>query len=225
MRWIPPGRFMMGSPDAEGFADEQPRHEVTITRGFWLGETPVTQAMWTAVMGHNPSRFTTDTDLPMENVSWSECMSFCEQLNKRIEGLRVGLPTEAQWEYACRAGAGQMRYPGSLDDIAWYLDNSGGKTHPVGEKQPNAFGLYDMLGNVWEWCRDGWWSYDAVPQQDPVGPERAGVLRVYRGGSWAHEAGVVRAASRYPDDPGIRHQYLGLRLARGQEQPAEGSAG
>ena len=167
---IPEGRFKMGSPeDEEGrWDDEGPQHEVEV-KAFSMGETPVTQAQWEAVMGNNPSRFK-GLNRPVECVSWNDCQEFCRKLNELVPGLDARLPTEAEWEYAARAGTTGPRY-GELDEIAWYSGNSDSQTHPVREKKPNAFGLYDMLGNVWEWCADAWKDYPE-PQEtcrDKVG--------------------------------------------------------
>ncbi len=203
MRWIKPGVFTMGSP--EGEADhhhyEGPQHEVRLTKGFWLGDTPVTQSLWTAAMENNPSHFR-DPKRPVETVSWYEVQQFLNKMNARIPGLRLGLPTEAQWEYACRASTNGPNYAGDagkLADIAWFNDNSGGKTHPAGMKRCNDWGLYDMLGNVWEWCADGMRSYTVKPVADPVGPLDDD-WRAVRGGSWGDVAGFARAAFRCGDD-------------------------
>jgi formylglycine-generating enzyme required for sulfatase activity len=230
MRWIPSGTFLMGSPPAERgrYDNEGPQHEVTITRGYWLGETPVTQALWVAVMGENPSRYRSkrpdDLERPVEQVSWEDCQRFLDVLNTQVAGLAARLPTEAEWERACRAGtttatwvgelSGEVKAP-ELDGIAWYDGNSGGETHPVGRKAPNPYGLHDMLGNVWEWCADGMRVYAAGPVTDPVG-DRQGPLRVRRGGSWHYGARRVRAAYRYADPRKDRYDNLGFRLAGGQ---------
>lgn len=226
MRWIPPGRFVMGSPEGEaGRFDGELQHEVVLTRGYWLGETPVTQALWSAVMGANPSGLKSP-DRPVETVSWNDSMAFVKRLNGLVPGLDVGLPTEAEWEHACRAGTKTATWVGDLtiiddvrakelDEIAWYYGNSGSTTHPVREKSANPWGLHDMLGNVWEWCSDWRASYDAAPAVDPRGAE-SGTRRVLRGGSWNSYAGVVRAAQRLADDPGFADVSIGLRLARGQ---------
>jgi formylglycine-generating enzyme required for sulfatase activity/tRNA A-37 threonylcarbamoyl transferase component Bud32 len=215
MRWIPPGRFRMGSPEGEKgrFGDEGPQHEVTLTRGFWLAETPCTQRLWEAVTGKNPSRFK-DPNRPVEQVSWEDCQEFLKVVNERNPGLRARLPTEAEWEYACRAGTETSIYAGDLDSIAWYSDNSHG-TQPVAQKKPNDWGLYDMLGNVWEWCSDGYGPYSAEPVKDPGGPNK-GSKRVIRGGAWFEFARYVRCAARDARAPGGRSGYLGFRLARGQ---------
>lgn len=221
MRWIAPGRFLMGSPasDNEGFPDERPQHEVTLTRGYWLADTPVRQALWKAVMGESPSRFE-GADRPVETVSCEDCQRFCERLNQRMPaGFLARLPTEAEWEHACRAGTTTPRYASDLGSIAWFGRNSEGQTHPVKEKHPNPWGLYDMLGNVWEWCLDGQRSYGSEPQQNPMGAMHEGENRVIRGGSWGDHARRVRAAYRLGFLPGNRYQDLGLRLARDQPKP------
>jgi formylglycine-generating enzyme required for sulfatase activity len=225
LRWIPPGRFWMGSPETEeGRYDEGPRHEVQLTRGFWLFDTPCTQALWQAVMGTNPSQFQGETR-PVEQVSWEDCQTFIGALNAQLPGLDVRLPTEAQWEYACRAGTDTARYHDDVKTIAWYGANSHGETHEVGQKLPNAWGLYDMLGNVLEWCDDGRRDYEQDTMRDPIGPTGADAARVFRGGSWLHSARVVRAAFRIWRAPGIRGAYLGFRCASSSEsQPVREEA-
>ncbi len=208
---IPAGTFMMGSPENEyGYRDEK-QHKVTLTRPFEMMVTPVTQALWQAVMGNNPSRFK-GPDLPVENVSWDDAQEFIQKLNQMLGTDSLRLPTEAEWEYACRAGTTGARY-GELGEVAWYYDNSDQKTHPVGQKAPNAWGLYDMLGNVWEWCQDWHGSYPSGPVTDPTGPS-AGSIRVFRGGSWYSYARFVRAAFRFSDGPRNRIDDVGFRLAR-----------
>ena len=210
--WIPPGTFRMGSKSSEAFEDERPVTQVGISAGFWLGKYPVTQSEWEAVMGSNPSRFSECGNCPVESVSWWDVKRFIGRLNAR-EGRNVHrLPTEAEWEYAARAGTTGDRY-GSLDGIAWYEDNSDGRTHAVGRKAPNAWGLYDMLGNVSEWVGDWYRDYPEGRVTDPVGrgPDS---LRVFRGGGWIGDAGGVRAPHRYFDDPGFRYSGLGFRLLR-----------
>jgi len=221
LRWIPPGSFLMGSPETESGrdADERPR-AVEISHGLWLAETPVTQALWRAVMATNPGRFA-GSERPVEEVSWEDCQRFCARLNEIVPGLGARLPTEAEWEHACRAGTttatwvGDLHIDGDLapelDAIAWYSGNSGGETHPVRGKAPNPLGLHDMLGNVWEWCSDWWSTYGAEPAVDPPGAP-AGTFRVFRGGSWFSDARLVRAASRLvnPQGPG---GLVGFRLA------------
>lgn len=221
MRWIGPGRFLMGSPETEEgrVDDEGPQHEVRLTRGFWLGETPVTQALWGRVMRVNPSRFK-GPDHPVESVSWEDCQQFCTQLEALVPGLCVRLPSEAEWEYACRAGTTGPTYAGAgqqvLETIAWWAHNSQRRTHPVRQKQPNAWGLYDMLGNVFEWCCDSLRTYGWEPAVDPVG-SIDGVRRVNRGGSWTVHTGLVRAASRFTYLSGHGHDHLGLRLVIRQD--------
>ena len=213
---IPTGSFMMGS--SNGDSDETPVTHVQITRPFWLGKTEVTQVQWEAVMGRNPSKFS-GSERPVENVSYDDAMEFCRKLTAReraagrlTSGYEYTLPTEAQWEYACRAGT-TSDYVGSLDAMGWCQENSGNRTHPVGQQPANAWGLYDMRGNVWEWCRD--WYADRLPGvtvRDPVGPS-SGVCRIGRGGCWFNSATLCRSAYRYRFGPGERDNSLGFRLA------------
>ena len=214
LRWIPPGRFLMGSPDddREAIEREKPQHEVQLTKGFWLFDTPCTQALWQVVMGENPSRFQGD-DRPVERVRWEDCREFIRKLNVLLPGLALCLPTEAEWEYACRAETDTPRYAQDLDAIAWYSENSDRETHPVGQKDPNVWGLYDMLGNVEEWCHDGHRDYTRERVVDPIGPLETGVERVVRGGLWVGDAQCVRAAYRDWSVPGYRNDYVGFRCA------------
>ena len=209
LRWIPPGKFWMGSPeDEEGrYPDEGPRHEETIASGFWMFDTPCTQTLWEAVMGENPSEFK-GPDRPVERVSWDQCQEFLKRLNARCTGLELKLPSETQWEYACRAGTKTPRYREDLNEIAWYRENSQGETHSVGQLVPNDWGLYDTLGNVCEWCEDVW-TDDYNTKKDAA----ASAHRVIRGGSWSDDARVVRTAYRYHYEPSYRDSYLGFRCA------------
>jgi formylglycine-generating enzyme required for sulfatase activity len=206
--WIPPSAYRMGCQGAvveRSFSDveeaclgnELPRHSVTLSRGFWLGKTLVTQSVYRRLMRSNPSKFRGD-QLPVDNASWDEARTYCERVGMR-------LPTEAEWEYAARGGAAAERY-GLLDRIAWYRGNSGGKTHPVAQKQPNGYGLYDMMGNVWEWASDWYRDYPkaadgsccddpSAPLVDPKGPS-SGQYHVLRGGSWNDFSADVRVALR-----------------------------
>jgi formylglycine-generating enzyme required for sulfatase activity len=211
---IPGGGFWMGSQSEEAGDDEQPVHKVTLN-GFRIGKYEVTQRQWQAVMGSNPSKFKGDNH-PVEQVSWDDVQDFIRKLNQ-MSGKQYRLPTEAEWEYAARGGKdgpGNDRY-GSPDLIAWYDGNSGDTTHPVGGKQPNAYGLYDMLGNVWERCSDWYGAYTASAKTNPTGPS-AGSNRVIRGGSWYDYARFVRAPYRF-NTPGNRHYDLGFRLAMDAE--------
>lgn len=227
MRWIPPGRFMMGSPVEErGRFDNEIQHEVTLTRGFWLGATPVTQRQWEAVMGDRPSRFE-GAENPVEQVNWDATQRFCQKLDEMLGGAGCRLPTEVEWEYACRAGTASAFNNGSectvpagedpaLEQLGWYTQNSDETTHPVRQKACNAWGLYDMHGNVWEWCSDWYGEYRPEPQTNPCGP-RDGEFRVFRGGCWGSDARYCRSAYRDWDLPGIPWYLLGFRLAAGQQ--------
>ena len=211
--WVPPGEFRMGSKSSEADDDERPRMRVRISRGFFLGKYEVTQGQWEAVMGSNPSRFDgCGPDCPVENVSWDDVQEFIRRLNAREGGNRYRLPTEAEWEYAARAGTNGDHY-GNLAAIAWHEDNSGNRTHPVGRKAPNEWGLYDMLGNVWEWVEDWYGGYPGGAVTDPRGPG-SGSLRVIRGGCWYNGARICRASNRSLNSPGGRHHGLGFRLLR-----------
>ena len=212
------GSFDMGAtPEMRSlqypYDDEKPDHRVTLTKNYYIGKYEVTQALWQVVMGNNPSRFKGD-DLPVERVSWKRCQDFISKLNS-LTGKRFRLPTEAEWEYAARGGnkSRGYRYSGSntLDDVAWYGDNSGSKTHAVGTKQPNELGIYDMSGNVSEWCQDWRGSYSSSPQTNPTDAV-SGSYRVDRGGSWLYSAWFSRSSSRGGRTPGGRDGDLGLRL-------------
>jgi formylglycine-generating enzyme required for sulfatase activity len=222
---IPAGEFMMGS--ADGNADEQPIHRVAITKPFEMGKYEVTQAQWNAVMRNphtrpntgegadavNPSKFK-GPSRPVENVAWNEVQQFIRALNIRDPDHIYRLPTEAEWEYASRAGSADDR-PKKLDSLAWYEPNSGGETHPVGEKAPNAWGLYDTLGNVLEWVQD-WYGMDYYansPSTDPQGPA-SGSYRVYRGAGWLSESKYCRHAFRAFDFPSSGQHSVGFRLVR-----------
>ena len=224
---IAPGTFLMGSPESEdGRVNNESQHRVTITRGYCMKATEVTQGEWQAVMGSNPSGFKScGANCPVEQVSWDDAVSYANALSRR-EGLPecyagstftgltctgYRLPTEAEWEYAARAGTTGSRYA-NLDSVAWYDANAGAATHPVGQKQPNAWGLYDMLGNVFEWTGD-WYGESSGATSDPTGAP-AGNDRVGRGGSWYGYARYARAARRYAGTPDNRTIYLGFRLAR-----------
>jgi len=228
MRWIPPGRFEMGSPEEEPERrDDETLHPVTLTRGLWLAETACTQALWRAVRGDNPSGFDDDPENPVEQVSWDDCQAFIAEANRHFPaGFRLRLPTEAEWEYACRAGT---RTPFSFGtelttDLACYdgrypyHDGQRGeyrqRTLPVHHFQPNSWGLYQMHGNVWEWCQDRHGDYSDGPVTDPKGPEQ-GRSRVLRGGSWRGNGRSLRSAYRARPLPGYRDRSIGLRLAGG----------
>jgi formylglycine-generating enzyme required for sulfatase activity len=204
--WIAPGKFQMGcSPgDADCNDDERPAHEVTITKGFWLGRTAVTQQAYQKVTGQNPANHK-GADLPVEFVDWDEAKAYCAAIGGR-------LPTEAEWEYAARAGSTGARY-GKLDEVAWNTENSGGQSHAPGQKPANAFGLYDMLGNVWQWVADWYGTYPAGAQTDPSGPASS-PYRSLRGGSWGSAPKLVRASYRGWVEPEHRGGKLGIRCAQ-----------
>ena len=222
LRWCPPGTFTMGSPASEkGRYYDETQHRVTLTRGFWMGETEVTQGLWKEVMRSNPSYNKSGDDYPVEQVSWNDCQEFIEKLNARSDvkptGLRFGLPTEAQWEHACRAGTtGTYGGTGRLDDMGWYDGNSGGKTHPVGQKEPNAWNLRDMHGNVYEWCADWYGNYPTAVVTDHTGPA-SGDSRVLRGGGYWRTPQDCRSARRDRFVPGARFRNYGLRLLAFQD--------
>ncbi|MCP4104022.1 MAG: SUMF1/EgtB/PvdO family nonheme iron enzyme [Desulfobacteraceae bacterium] len=222
--YIKPSTFMMGSPESEkGRYYDEIQHQVTLTKGFYMQTTEVTQGQWKEVMGNNPSSFKDCGDnCPVENVSWNDVQDFIKKLNKKGEGV-YRLPTEAEWEYAARAGSITAFVNGDitneecddpkLDKIGWYCGNSGEKTHPVAQKQHNTWGLYDMHGNVWEWCQDTYNSYPSSAVTDPVNTK--GSYRVGRGGSWGNNAGYCRSAPRDYYSPDYRDSVLGFRLSRG----------
>ena len=183
--WIPPGQFRMGSTSAEADDDERPRRRVRISRGFYMGTYKVTQEQWQAVMGTSPAHFSGCLRCPVESVSWHDAQAFVAKLNDRAGRNLYRLPTEAEWEYAARAGTIGDRYAASLDAVAWHEGNSDGRTHPVGTKAPNAWGLYGMLGNVREWVQDWYGSYSGGRVADPQGPGTGTArFRVYRGCGW-----------------------------------------
>ncbi|MEO0444949.1 MAG: formylglycine-generating enzyme family protein [Verrucomicrobiota bacterium] len=225
-RWIRPGKFLMGSPeDEEGRLDnEGPQHEVTLTKGYWMAETSVTQEQWKVVMGENPSRFEGKI-LPVGQVSWEDCQEYAKRLNEMAGGLDLKLPTEAEWEYACRAGTtGALNVEGAkIGDLGWYADNSERQSREVGQKESNRWGLYDMLGNVWEWCQDGRRDYRSEAVADPAGPLQEGAYHVLRGGSWLNSAQNCRSARRDASRPGGRVDLIGFRLLAGQpdQEPVE----
>jgi len=212
---IASGEFRMGSTD--GASDERPVHTVRISQPFYLGIHAVTQGQWEAVMGDNPSRFMGDLNRPVEMVSWEDVQAFIGQLNAREGHALYRLPTEAEWEYAARAGSTTAYCfgddPRRLGEYAWYSENAGGQIHPVGQLQPNTWGLYDMHGNVWEWVQDWYGKYTAEPVTDPQEPA-AGSLRVLRGGSWGFVARGCRSAYRLVGAPVNRSVIHGVRLLR-----------
>lgn len=233
MRWIWPGTFMMGSSDDEFERnDNETRHEVTLTRGFWLADTACTQALWQAVMKKNPIQFKGE-ELPVDTVSWEGCQTFLAQINGLLPGLNLGLPTEAQWEYACRAGSqtpfsfgrmistGQANFDGNYSYAGADKEEYRKTTVPVKARPCNDWGLYQMHGNVYEWCRDWYGDYDLEDLVDPEGPDTGG-FRVLRGGSWFFNARRLRSAFRLWHRPSVRDFNFGFRLAQAQFPPDSG---
>ena len=224
---IPKGTFMMGSPESEeGHEEDEVRHEVTISQDYYLGVYEVTQAQYEKVMGGNPSYYqgakvdNQNAELPVDSVSWDEAVEFCKKLSELPEEKKAGrvyrLPTEAEWEYACRATS-ETVYSfdderGLLPEYGWFDRNGSDRTHTVGLLEPNRWGLYDMHGNVWEWCSDWYGEYPAGAVIDPSGPKESGG-RVNRGGSWNNTAESCRSANRFRDGPSDRYRLLGFRVA------------
>ncbi len=209
LAFIPAGEFDMGSPaDQKGHEEDETLHKVRITRAFRMSVTEMTQAQWTRVMGTRRGEFQGD-DLPVESVSYADAVEFCKKLSK-VEGRTYRLPTEAEWEYACRAGT-PLPLAANVDDVAWFDDNSEGKTHPAGSKKPNAWGLYDMHGNVAEWCADYYAPYPSGAGVDPAGPA-TGKGRVVRGGSFASFPRGLRSSSRGNTLASYQLKTVGLRV-------------
>jgi formylglycine-generating enzyme required for sulfatase activity len=234
MAFVPPGTFRMGSPvnETDRFANEGPQTAVTISRGFWMGEYEVAQGEYQALIGSNPSHFTGDPNRPVEQVTWVEATNYCAALTQQERAAeRIAtnsvyrLPTEAEWEYACRGWTSDRRFsygddPGytNLTNYAWYSDNSGSTTHPVGQKLPNPWGLYDMHGNIYQWCQDWVGAYPGGVALDPQGPA-TGTMRVYRGGCWVSGGDDCRSAFRYYSIPDGRSLYVGFRVVLAPSQP------
>ncbi len=219
---IPGGKFMMGSNN--GDKDEKPIYKVHISQPFYLGKYEVTQAQWAAVMGNNPSHFKGDPHRPVGNISWNMVQDFIGKLNakEKDQGSQYRLPTEAEWEYAARAGTTTAYSfgddPTELSEYAWHGDNAGGKTHSVGLRRPNAWGLYDMHGNVWEWVQDRYGTYEPESIIDPLGPP-SGTSRVVRGGSFVNSPETLRSARRVDGQPEFWDRNLGFRCVRVSPQP------
>jgi formylglycine-generating enzyme required for sulfatase activity len=228
--YIHSGSFMMGSSlnpllienryggKAKWYSDECPQHEVTLTKSFYMQTTEVTQKQWLAVLGNNPSGFLNcGENCPVEKVSWDDVQKFIKRLNQKEGSGKYRLPTEAEWEYACRAGSTTAfcfgNDIGMLAEHTWFGANSIDWSHQAGQKKPNAWGLYDMHGNVWEWCQDWYGIYPSEPVRDPKGPP-SGSHRVSKGGSWRSAARFCRSAHRYGVDPGYRRPTRGFRLVK-----------
>jgi len=230
--WIPPGTFLMGSPEYEpenligakiilpilksNWALEKPQHYVTISSGFWMGKYPVTQKEFLQLMGYNPAGFTAvGLNAPVVNVNWFEADDFCQKMTTcllmEFPNTVVQMPTEAEWEYGCRSGVNDA-YAGDWQNMGWFEENSGGKIHVVGQKQPNNWGLYDMHGNVLEWCYDGLRNYTTEPQIDPIGSIERGRARWLRGGAYNYSALDGRSASRIRDRPTHEGNHIGFRV-------------
>ena len=227
-RWIPPGRFLMGSAGTEPErSSEETQHEVVLTQGYWLADTASTQALWQAVTGENPSGFSDDPENPVERVSWNDVQTFLSRLNGDATELNARLPTEAEWEYACRAGTTtpfsfgrnitpeQVNFEGNFPYAGGKKGLYRERTVPVGSLPANPWGLYEMHGNVWEWCQDWYGDYSAALATDPMGPD-TGALRVLRGGSWLGSGRLARSSFRLGLGPDSRYGSFGFRLALGQ---------
>ena len=221
LRLIPAGEFMMGSPATESDRrDNETQHRVSITKPFYMGVTEVTQEQYQKVMGTNPSGFQGPQN-PIERVTWADAVEFCRKLSampaEKTAGHVYRLPTEAEWEYGCRAGTTTAYGFGDdgsrLGDYGWFINNSGSDSHPVGEKKPNAWGLYDMHGNVAEWCQDWYGNYSSGSATDPTGAP-SGSHRVFRGGCWFNPAGYCLSAVRFKEAPESRDNGLGFRVLR-----------
>jgi formylglycine-generating enzyme required for sulfatase activity len=218
LRVIPPGTFQMGSPDGVGHSDERPRHAVTLTRALWVCVHPVTQGQWQSVMKTTPwqgqRHVKFGSDVAATDVNWSDATEYCRVLSER-EGRRYRLLTEAEWEYACRAGTSTKWSFGDdesqLKEYAWYSGTPWAHAESVGQKRANGFGLYDLHGNVWEWCSDWYGSYGKSAVVDPAGPS-SGSSRVVRGGGWCSVPDFVRAGCRRYYDPDDRYSYIGFRV-------------
>ncbi len=215
--WVPKGCFQMGSNSSDADPDEKPVHKVCVD-GFWMGKYEVTQGQYKKIMGSNPSRFESGDDYPVEKVSWNDAKKFISKLNQQ-SGKTFKLPAEAQWEYAAKSGGKDQKYSGGndIDRFAWYYSNSQSKTHRVGTKAPNGLGLYDMSGNVWEWCEDVY-DKNAYSRHSLNNPliTSGGSSRVGRGGSWYYYPRYVRAANRIRDSAVNRDSYVGFRLCFSQ---------
>ncbi|WP_320005671.1 formylglycine-generating enzyme family protein [Maridesulfovibrio sp.] len=229
MRWIRPGVFLMGSPEDEpGRDDGEVQHEVTLTKGYWLADTACTQELWEKVMGDNKSRFKSDVQLPVENVSWDDCQDFIRAVNENFSGPKLRLPTEAEWEYACRAGTEtpfsfgkkittkQVNYNGNYPYNNGVKGEYRKKAVTVKELTCNQWGLFQMHGNVFEWCADRYGEYEQESVKDPKGPAD-GEDRVLRGGCWFNLGRDVRSAFRFRLTPGFRSSDIGFRFSLGQK--------
>jgi formylglycine-generating enzyme required for sulfatase activity len=221
-QYIAAGKFIMGSlvNPMDSYGSEVPIHEVEISKSFYFGKYEVTQSQWLQIMGNNPSYFRNcGENCPVEQVTWNQAQEFLRRLNQKENTNKYRLPTEAEWEYACRAGSRSTFGFGddiqNLEEYGWYVKNSGGSVRPVGQKRPNAWGLYDLNGNVWEWCSD-WFDAEYYGKSTPVNPPGpdAGYRRILRGGSWLNYPGYLRCATRYSYDPSQGFFTIGLRIAR-----------